>query len=530
MDQTTHPQELTWEPPQEPSAQTLPEPATAPIPAASTPAPPAVAPVPVPSSTAPVSLPAPVSKPKSKGPPPRSPSPVLPPPPPPRVTVRLDIKLGGPQNYEVDILGLSKETGQRPPTPPRTQISDRESDGEAEPVASKRGRKSAAQEYYDLDDPFIDDSELAVDERKFFAQTKQKGFYVSSGEVALLKDKTTKSKAPLSKSHISPAKKPLSTVHLAPGNRDSPIRIGSDMEDDSKSGEKRKASEENGVDGKRRKRNTELEPFDPQLEKMFQEMKDLISQETWENKGKFPPNLKPPLKELAMKALILGEYDDNFFSMMPRLFPYNKFTMTKLIKRLVYEDHYKLLQQRQDELLAQLGRIAMEGFDKAKEEWERSYMLWEKRVQRAKEVAAEQAPADATAPPSRAGSASAAPPPSQAPADDAMDVDGEHAGADTPASGAVPAKDTHPPPKKYRMTETIRQILWDLVLLSNESVKITNDKNTLENSSEIVSEQGVRKVLYQRIVAAFPEGWVTSGHISREVSAMKKKYEKDEEE
>lgn len=46
----------------------------------------------------------------------------------------------------------------------------------------------------------------------------------------------------------------------------------------------------------------------------------------------------------------------------------------------------------------------------------------EKRVQRAKEVAAEQAPADATAPPSRAGSASAAPPPSQAPADDAMDV------------------------------------------------------------------------------------------------------------
>ena len=44
-------------------------------------------------------------------------------------------------------------------------------------------------EYYDTTDPFIDDSELAVDERQFFAQTKQQGFYVSSGEVALLKDK-----------------------------------------------------------------------------------------------------------------------------------------------------------------------------------------------------------------------------------------------------------------------------------------------------------------------------------------------------
>lgn len=42
---------------------------------------------------------------------------------------------------------------------------------------------------YDLNDPFIDDSELAIDDRTHFAQTKQQGFYVSSGEVALLKDK-----------------------------------------------------------------------------------------------------------------------------------------------------------------------------------------------------------------------------------------------------------------------------------------------------------------------------------------------------
>jgi hypothetical protein len=30
-----------------------------------------------------------------------------------------------------------------------------------------------------------------MDERTFFAQTKQQGFYVSSGEVALLKDKSS---------------------------------------------------------------------------------------------------------------------------------------------------------------------------------------------------------------------------------------------------------------------------------------------------------------------------------------------------
>ena len=53
-------------------------------------------------------------------------------------------------------------------------------------------KKNVASEYYDTSDPFIDDSELAI-ERQFFAQTKQQGFYVSSGEVALLKDKYVQS-------------------------------------------------------------------------------------------------------------------------------------------------------------------------------------------------------------------------------------------------------------------------------------------------------------------------------------------------
>lgn len=51
--------------------------------------------------------------------------------------------------------------------------------------------------------------------------------------------------------------------------------------------------------------------------------------------------------------------------------------------------------------------------------------------------------------------------------------------------------------------------------------------STLEGSGSIVSEQGHRKQLYQRIVAAFPEGWMNSGQISREVSAMKKRFEKE---
>jgi HPC2 and ubinuclein domain len=58
-----------------------------------------------------------------------------------------------------------------------------------------------------LTDPFIDDSELAIDERTFIAQTKQQGFYVFSGEVALLKEKSHRK--PKSKKSALPAPEPI---------------------------------------------------------------------------------------------------------------------------------------------------------------------------------------------------------------------------------------------------------------------------------------------------------------------------------
>ena len=36
-----------------------------------------------------------------------------------------------------------------------------------------------------------------------------------------------------------------------------------------------------------------------------------------------------------------------------------------------------------------------------------------------------------------------------------------------------------------------------------------------------------QRSLLEQIVAAFPDGWLSSGQISREVSVMKKKYEKE---
>jgi len=84
---------------------------------------------PIPTTdTEPVSTPP--SKPKSTKSRPRSPSPSPPPPPPPPLrTIRLDIALGGPDNYEVDISNLSKATGQRPQTPVPLKRDTSDSEG-----------------------------------------------------------------------------------------------------------------------------------------------------------------------------------------------------------------------------------------------------------------------------------------------------------------------------------------------------------------------------------------------------------------
>lgn len=218
--------------------------------------------------------------------------------------------------------------------------------------------------------------------------------------------------------------------------------------------------------------------------------------ESWDVRGKFPPSIKPILAEVALKAVRLGEYDEDFFSLMPVLFPYNKFTMTvslpsltirsretdahqKLIKRTVFQDHLKILTDRQEELLEQLVTLTKEGFPKAKEEWEKSVAAWgmsylpspltkpsadfaEKRQEKAKaesETGTVSTPTGGEAHPEEGGAGSSA--------------EGEGASGTAKHDGT---RDAHPPAQKYRLTEAMKSIVWQLVMLSNECCRLENEK------------------------------------------------------
>lgn len=174
-------------------------------------------------------------------------SPKLPPKPLQQPTVRLEFYVEEPESYEVDILAMAKSKGMRLPTPPPPDkdSSDSEEDDDKEPEKGpgegllgghipaggalaaamaqaaggapaetvmdapapkrrkvitilaipffdRRSRLSNQRRNrdYDLDDPFIDDIDLAIDERRYIAQTTLQGFYVSAGDVSLVEQET----------------------------------------------------------------------------------------------------------------------------------------------------------------------------------------------------------------------------------------------------------------------------------------------------------------------------------------------------
>ena len=119
-----------------------------------------------------------------------------------------------------------------------------------------------------MTDPFIDDSELAIDERTFIAQTKQQGFYVFSGEVALLKEKSHRK--PKSKKSALPPPEPIAGPSNYPhalthnnhsqaqpqGSKDVPIALLSDGEETG--GKRRTRGSAESPNGKKKRRVVDI--------------------------------------------------------------------------------------------------------------------------------------------------------------------------------------------------------------------------------------------------------------------------------
>ncbi|CDW99779.1 hypothetical protein [Sporisorium scitamineum] len=416
--------------------------------------------------------------------------------------------------------------------------------------ASKKRRRPNDDKYdigqYDVRDPFVDDSELNIDEPTHFAKPKADGFYVTQGPVELAKAKAMAKGQPIpAKDRPKPlsirdskigfagslnklvARKAQQGAELPPmpptrspsmqlgsllnsgdpgspsvsaasaltnaqrqeGTRDSPIKVDDNDSNSSKLTKKNRYP---------------TLPVDPRLQAAFDELKKKVDAESFAVKTKFPPALKPPLVETAKLAVMLGEYDDNFFNHLPTIFPYNRFTMMKLVKREFFPHHIKYFEDLKQEHLDKLGAMIRESFPQQLADFEAAHKAWVERGEAPKDGEA----ADASKRTKETNGA-----------DESTDVDGPKDGED----------ENIEPTKRWKWSEEMREEVFVLITIENAMSELINEKHKLENTAEQYSEINARKACYKQMFELFPEdGWTTSTNISREYAQIKKKKDRQE--
>ena len=400
-----------------------------------------------------------------------------------------------------DLGGLAKLLQKYPAHGPSTQLS----------------RKRQATEYdvgsYDTKDPFVDDSELGVDEPTHTVRTSKDGFYVASGRVELAPAKASS----LISSHATSAFRAGPTFNrgwaagrtnkllakraasLRQQQRALPAKETSEAALPTPEPELAPAmaapeSVQTSVPDitEKKKNKYPTRPVHPQLQGMFDHLKALVSKASFAVKTKFPPELKPPLIETAKVAVELDEYNDNFFNYLPSIFPYNRFTMMKLTKREFFHKHMEYFRDLQEEHIDKLSKLIDEHFPIQASEYE---ALCREHGVEGKDN------------------------------NDHQGVDEEKVG-DTSA----PVAETDELVRRFRWTDEMREELFTVITVENAMSEIRNEKLKLENVPDSYSEINARKAMYKRIADLFPEeGWVNTTHVSREYGLIKKRRDREDD-
>ncbi|GAA5877918.1 hypothetical protein JCM16303_000281 [Sporobolomyces ruberrimus] len=480
-----------------------------------------------------------------------SPPPLEPKKPPP--TVRLTITLPPRTSKETptyNVIEMAKEAGiiprEAPPKPEGENGGDEsESDGQGgrrkkdkgkgkadgqgengvaagpPPKKRKRGPNVIVGRFggYDVEDPFVDDTELQLYEPRHYYRPRREGYFVCLGpvECAPKRGGARRSRNPAGpkKIVIGPDGKPIPLDTPQAGSSNGRIETPFGTSGIPTFGtEPAKPARKPGE-------------FSQELEENFEMLKVEADKESFEVKNKFPPHLKELLTSVAYRALDLDEYDEYFFARLPSIFPYNKFTLTKLVKREVFQKRMNDYTTRQEELLDVLREGIKDNLEDQKREFEENYGAWIKE----KESGGATKVDGASAPPTPAA-VSAIPAFGAAPvpmSDAPVGADGSPA----PATDSAVPEEEKEPKFKFRYNDMMRSALYWVCQIEDQKSELIEEKQKLEkattrdhNPEKAHNQKTARKAMYNKITSLWPEGVMQTNQISREISNYKLKLKK----
>ncbi|GAA6011013.1 hypothetical protein JCM11491_005908 [Sporobolomyces phaffii] len=478
-----------------------------------------------------------------------SPPPLEPKKPPP--TIRLEFVLpdrSSRDTPEYNVIELAKEAGILPreelPKPEANSGGEEsESDGQggrrkkdkgkgkaegqgggdASPPAKKRkrgpnvivGRFGG----YDVEDPFVDDTELQLYEPRHYHRPKQDGYFVCIGDVecAPKRGGSKRSKVPggmVKKVVIGPDGKAITIETPQAGPSTGKIETPFGTSGIPTFGtEPAKPARKPGE-------------FSEALEEQLVMLKHESDKESYEVKNKFPPHLKDMLVAVAYQALDLDEFDEYFFARLPSIFPYNKFTLTKLVKREVFQRRLNDMNAKQEALFDVLRQGVKDHFEEQKNEFEEVHSQWLKDKETGGAAKADASSAPATPAAGPAIPAFGVPPAS---------VTGTPGADGSPApatDGAAPEEDKEPK-FKFRFNDTMRSALYYAADWEDQKSSLIEEKQKLEKSTtrehnpeRPYNQKTARKLCYNKMTEIWPEGVMQTNQISREISNFKLKLKK----
>ncbi|WWC95660.1 hypothetical protein V866_002525 [Kwoniella sp. B9012] len=444
---------------------------------------------------------------------------------------------------------------------------------------SKKSKKRKPVETYDLEDEFIDDSEILIDAPTHFARPKKEGFFVHSGPLELMEESPVKPKARPAKPkprHSNPAPPPkeprasLSAVLRARkqrgytfrGSQAVPISIDDDSDGERNGGPSRSRDTRAGslsppppvkdetqdallseiqsvhIDRLRYKNASREERYLPpwsefpdDLRKRLWILRSESEKQQWDaiNKSRFPENLKPFLQaagEAAYEHDIFGlgdreGVDKSFWHAITSALPYNEYTMKKLCTKLCYPGYWRWLHDCEDEAIRQFGEMVDKDREEVVSKYEESHRKWEEEVREWDEAH----PSTQTN-----GAGPSSNPAAPMALNNLVDPpNGSNGPNGTPNPNSTPKPDdVRPPepPKRFGWNSDMRDVFVQLVENMYNMVDLTTKAGDWSipgaKTGKEFSEASIKQKLYKRIVDLFPEGYMNTGVLSREMSKINK--------
>lgn len=266
-----------------------------------------------------------------------------------------------------------------------------------------------------------------------------------------------------------------------------------------------------------------IRPVSASVQAKLDALKEAASKESFSVKSKFPAELRPLVLEAAKEAHKCNQLDENYYNILPTLLPYNRFTLRKLTKRLIFPDRIEELTAEKHVHMARFKQQVEDAMKPQLEEYEAEVARVEKEKLEKGDM-----PAD-TADTVMSEQAATVQPKTE-----------PEAAIDEVSRSSPVAEGDHPEPplekpkegevaKKFKWSEELRVTLYNIIQAEMEMTALKNEKIELEKSGEKLSEQTMRKLVYAEIIKYWPEDWVTTYLISREYSMHKRKMDKREE-